>query len=46
MVATVPEDLRESFRKFYGDNLPPDKRVFDVLEEDDARTFGKTADST
>jgi hypothetical protein len=40
-VADVPEDLRESFERFYGKNLPATKRVFDLLEEDDARAFKK-----
>lgn len=40
-VADVPADLRSSFEKFYGADLPPDKRVFDVLEEDDRRAFGE-----
>ena len=39
-VADVPDDLRESFERFYGADLPGDKRVFDILEQDDARTFG------
>jgi hypothetical protein len=39
-VANVPPDLRPSFEKFYGANLPTDKRVFEILEEDDARAFG------
>ena len=39
-VADVPADLRPSFERFYGADLPPDKRVFDILEEDDARAFG------
>lgn len=39
-VADVPADLRPSFEKFYGGDIPSDKRVFDVLEEDDARAFG------
>ena len=39
-VADVPEDLRESFERFYGVNVPRDKRVFDLLEEDDAQAFG------
>lgn len=38
-VADVPPDLRESFERFYGAGLPPGKRVFDILEEDDARSF-------
>lgn len=36
-VADVPDDLREGFVRFYGENLPPDKRIFDLLEEDDRR---------
>jgi hypothetical protein len=39
-VKDVPDDLRESFERFYGADLPPEKRVFDLLEEDDARAFG------
>jgi hypothetical protein len=39
-VANVPPDLRPSFEKFYGADLPTDKRVFEILEEDDARAFG------
>src|ERR1051326_6308646 len=39
-VKDVPEDLRESFERFYGTDLPADKRVFDILEEDDRRAFG------
>jgi hypothetical protein len=38
-VKDVPDDLRKSFERFYGADLPADKRVFDVLEEDDARAF-------
>ena len=39
-VADVPDDLRESFERFYGADLPQDKRVFDILEHDDKRAFG------
>jgi hypothetical protein len=39
-VKDVPDDLRESFVRFYGADLPPEKRVMDILEEDDARAFG------
>ena len=42
-VKDVPDDLRESFERFYGADLPRDKRVFDILEEDDARAFGSRA---
>ena len=39
-VKDVPEDLRASFERFYGEDLPADRRVFDILEEDDRRAFG------
>jgi hypothetical protein len=38
-VADVPDDLRAQFQAFYGKDLPPDRLVLDVLEEDDARSF-------
>jgi hypothetical protein len=38
-VADVPDDLRAEFQAFYGKNLPADRLVLDVLEEDDARSF-------
>jgi len=41
-VADVPEDLRESFVRFYGADLPAHKRVMDILEEDDKQAFGRT----
>src|SRR4051812_34912276 len=41
-VADVPDDLRPSFERFYGDDQPRDRRVFDILEEDDQRTFGRS----
>lgn len=40
-VKDVPDDLRASFTRFYGADLPPEKRVMDILEEDDARAFGE-----
>lgn len=40
-VADVPDDLRPSFERFYGSDLPRDRRVLDILEEDDARVFGQ-----
>lgn len=40
-VADVPDELRESFIRFYGADLPPKKRVMDILDEDDARAFGE-----
>ena len=39
-VKDVPGDLRESFVHFYGADLPSEKRVMDILEEDDLRAFG------
>ena len=39
-VGDVPADLRPSFERFYGADLPGARRVFDILEEDDARAFG------
>lgn len=39
-VADVPDDMRERFVGFYGGNLPANKRIFDLLEEDDRRAFG------
>jgi hypothetical protein len=38
-VADVPEDLRPEFQAFYGKDLPADRLVLDVLEEDDERSF-------
>jgi hypothetical protein len=43
-VANVPDDLRKSFTRFYGADLPGDKRLFEVLEEDDARAFAPKAE--
>ena len=39
-VKDVPEDLRESFERFYGGDQPPNRHVFDILEEDDVKAFG------
>jgi hypothetical protein len=38
-VADVPADLKESFQRFYGTDLPSDRLVFDVLEANDRQTF-------
>ena len=38
-VAQVPPELRPDFERFYGADIPADRRVFDILEEDDARAF-------
>ena len=42
-VAEVPPELQPDFQRFYGADLPPDRRVFDILEADDTRCFPKTA---
>jgi hypothetical protein len=39
-VADVPDDLRPSFERFYGTDLPGERRVLDILDEDDAGAFG------
>lgn len=39
-VADVPADLRPTFEQFYGTEVPLDRRVFDILDEDDLRAFG------
>jgi hypothetical protein len=39
-VADVPDEMREAFVQFYGTDLPANKRIFDLLEEDDIRAFG------
>ena len=38
--ADVPSDLRADFERYYGGDVPPGKRVFEILEEDDLRAFG------
>jgi hypothetical protein len=38
-VTDVPDDLQAEFQALYGKNLPADRLVLDVLEEDDARSF-------
>ena len=40
-VADVPPDLRRDFERYYGGDVPPGKRVFEILEEDDRRSFGE-----
>jgi hypothetical protein len=42
-VADVPDELRQDFQRLYGSNQPSDRRVFDILEADDARAFTKQA---
>jgi hypothetical protein len=43
-VADVPENLRPEFQASYGKNIPADRLVLDVLEEDDARSFPAKAE--
>jgi hypothetical protein len=38
-VADVPDDIRSEFEAVYGSDLPRNRRVVDLLEEDDARMF-------
>jgi len=38
-VDEVPDDPRGESEAFYGKNLPADRLVLDVLEQDDARSF-------
>jgi hypothetical protein len=39
-VGDVPKELRPEFERFYGADVPSDQPVFDILEADDAKTFG------
>jgi hypothetical protein len=39
-VADVPPEMRAAFEQFYGADVPSDKRVFDLLDENDAQSFG------
>jgi len=38
-VSDVPDELLADFRRFYGSDHSSDRRVFEILEADDARTF-------
>jgi hypothetical protein len=38
-VADVPDELRADFYRFYGSDHPADRRLFDILEADDAQAF-------
>jgi Domain of unknown function (DUF5069) len=40
-VSDVPPDLRVQFEAFYGAEQARDRRVVDLIEEDDARAFPK-----
>ena len=44
-VADVPADLKESFQRFYGADLPSDRLVFDILEADDRKMFPDEKDN-
>jgi Domain of unknown function (DUF5069) len=41
-VKDVPRDLQAQFEKFYGANQPQHRRVFDIIEADDAKIFGRS----
>jgi len=43
-VADVPDPFKAEFQSFYGKNLPADRLLLDVLEEDDARSFRRKPD--
>ena len=45
-VADIPTELRADFHRFYGSEHLADRRVFDVLEADDAQAFTKQAQMT
>lgn len=45
-VADVPADLRPSFERFYGTDLPRNRRVLEILEEDDAKAFQEKSATT
>lgn len=34
--ADVPAELKPDFERYYGPNVPPERNVFDLLEDDDA----------
>jgi hypothetical protein len=38
-VASVPPEMRPDFERYYGSALPLDMKFFDVLDEDDIKTF-------
>ena len=40
-VADVPPELQPDFQRLYGADLPADRRVFDVLDADDAQAFAQ-----
>jgi hypothetical protein len=40
-VADVPADIRAEFQQLYGADLPADRRVFELIETDDAKTFAR-----
>jgi len=42
-VSDIPAQLRPDFERFYGAEHPLDRLVFDVLDADDVRVFGRKA---
>jgi Domain of unknown function (DUF5069) len=40
-VSDVPAELHPDFQRFYGTEHPLDRLVFDVLDADDVRAFGR-----
>jgi Domain of unknown function (DUF5069) len=40
-VADIPSQLQPEFHQLYGADLPRDRRVFDVLDADDAQIFAQ-----
>jgi Domain of unknown function (DUF5069) len=42
-VADVPAHLQSDFHRLYGADLARDRRVFDIIDEDDARMFNRSA---
>jgi hypothetical protein len=43
-VANVPPELRVEFQRLYGREHAADRLVFDIIEADDARAFGRKAE--
>ncbi len=42
-VADVPPELQPDFKRLYGAGLPADRRVFDIIDADDAKAFAPKA---
>ena len=43
-VANVPPELRVEFQRLYGREPAADRLVFDIIEADDERAFGRRSD--